>query len=107
MGREDYGESTEFFTSDQMAAMLGKHPVTLRKWRTKNKELGCIKYGPPYEYRGSAVVYPAVKFRVWCAQVRVIDGVPHINLPISAVVPLPVACGRHQQPTANEAVGGQ
>jgi hypothetical protein len=76
----------EHFTDAQIATMLGVHPVTVRKWRGKNKEAGCIKYGPPYEYWGSNVVYPAEKFREWCSRVVVIGGVPRMNLPVSSVV---------------------
>lgn len=79
----------DLFTDVQIAAMLGVHPVTARKWRKKNQEAGCIKFGPPYEYRGNNVVYPVKAFRAWCSQVRVVDGVPRINLPISATIALP------------------
>lgn len=84
-------QQTEYFTDYQVAAMLGKHPVTVRKWRVKNTEAGCIKFGPPYEYRGPNVVYPKQDFATWCTQVRMVDGVPHINLPINATIPLPQA----------------
>ena len=79
----------EYFTDTQVAAMLGKHPVTVRKWRSKNTLAGCIKYGPPYEYRGQNVVYPVSLFRKWCASVQMINGVPHMNLPVDAPGPLP------------------
>lgn len=72
------------FTDTQVAALLGKHPVTVRKWRAKNTEAGCVKYGPPYEYHGTNVWYPKAKFREWCAQVRMVNGVPHMNLPVVA-----------------------
>lgn len=82
-------QQTEYFSDAQVAAMLGVHPVTVRKWRVKNTEAGCIKFGPPYEYRGPNVVYPKPDFATWCAQVRMVDGVPRINLPINATIPLP------------------
>lgn len=82
-------EQESFYTDVEIAAMLGVHPVTVRKWRKKNVPLGCIKHGPPYEYRGANVVYPKDKFSTWCSQVRIVGGVPRINLPISATIPLP------------------
>lgn len=97
---EDYGEPTDYFTDTQVAAMLGSHPVTMRKWRTKNKAFGAIKFGPPYEYRGSRVVYPKEKFRAWCSQVQLVDGVPRFNLPITAHVALPSS--ELQRSTVNE-----
>lgn len=72
-----------FFRDTQIAAMLGVNPVTVRQWRVKNREAGRIQYGPPYEYRGRYVVYPKPAFRAWCAAVKVVDGVPHMNLPVS------------------------
>lgn len=84
-------QQDDFFTDTQVAAMLGKHPVTIRKWRKKNQLANCIKFGPPYEYRGNNVVYPKAKFRTWCSQVQVVDGVPRINLPVSANIALPAA----------------
>lgn len=98
MVNDDYAES--YYTEAQVAALLGKHPVTVRKWRVKNKQIGLIKHGPPYEFRGHNVVYPKDKFRSWCSQVRVVDGVPRINLPITANVPLPAEADK--RPTANE-----
>lgn len=86
-----------FFTDVQVAAMLGLNPVTVRKWRTKNKKLGLIKYGPPYEFRGPNVVYPKDRFATWCSQVQVVDGVPRANLPISANIAVPA-----QRDTVNE-----
>lgn len=86
----------DYFTDEQIAVMLGKHPVTVRRWRSLNKQAGAIKYGPPYEYRGSRVVYPKEGFRQWCAQVVKVDGVPHINLPITATIPLPI-CPEQRQ----------
>lgn len=77
------------FDAQQIARMLGVNPVTVRKWRTKNKTAGCIKFGPPYEYHGSNVVYRADKFAAWCSQVKMVDGVPRINMPITATIPLP------------------
>lgn len=79
----------DFFTTDQVAVLLGVHPVTVRRWRSLNTKHGAIKYGPPYEYRGARVVYPKAQFRQWCGQVTKVDGVPRINLPITATVPLP------------------
>lgn len=79
----------EYVSDVQIAAMLGYHPVTVRKWRKKNTDAGCIKYGPPYEYRGPKVVYPMSGFRTWCSQVRIVNGVPRVNLPISATIDLP------------------
>lgn len=72
------------FKDTEIARMLGVNPVTVRQWRVKNKKLGEIKHGPPYEYRGSEVVYPKSKFREWCAAVEVVGGVPRVNLPPSA-----------------------
>lgn len=80
---------TQLFDSIQIAAMLGVNPVTVRKWRKKNKELGFIKHGPEYEFRGANVVYPADKFAAWCASVKIVNGVPCMNLPITANIPLP------------------
>lgn len=79
----------DFYTDVQIAKLLGKNPVTVRKWRVKNKELGMIKYGPPYEFRGPNVVYSKRAFATWCGQVQMVNGVPCINLPISATIPLP------------------
>lgn len=79
----------KLFDAQQVARMLGVNPVTVRRWRTKNKAAGCIKYGPPYEYHGANVMYPAPAFSAWCSQVRMVGGVPRINLPISASVNLP------------------
>lgn len=91
-----------FFTDMQIARMLGVNAVTVRQWRVKNKKAGAIKHGPPYEYRGSQVVYPKVKFREWCAAVDVVGGVPRANLPASANLE------EIQQATANvEAPGDQ
>lgn len=80
---------SEYFTDAQLARMLGLNPVTLRKWRTKNKKLGVIKYGPPYEFHGPNVLYPAGKFREWCSQVRMVNGVPCMNLPVGSTIPHP------------------
>lgn len=78
----------DFFRDTQIAAMLGVNPVTVRQWRVKNKAAGGIKYGPPYEYRGRSVVYPKQAFREWCASVKVVGGVPRLNLlATSTVVP--------------------
>lgn len=78
-----------FFSDVQIAAMLGRHPVTVRKWRKKNREAGCIKFGPPYEIHGNNIVYPKKGFRTWCAAVQVVDGVPCINLPVTSTISLP------------------
>jgi hypothetical protein len=86
----------EFFTDVQIAKMLGYNPVTLRQWRVKNKKLGEVRYGPPYEIRGGNVVYPKKSFREWCAGVKVIGGVPHVNLPVG------VTLEEIQQATAND-----
>ena len=72
------------FTDVQIAKMLGVNPVTVRQWRVKNKKLGQIKYGPPYEFHGNSVVYPVEKFRQWCSEIKVVNGVPQLNLPASA-----------------------
>lgn len=76
----------DYFTDVEIAQMLGRHEVTVRKWRAKNTRAGYIKYGPPYEYRDHNVVYPKQAFREWCAAVEVINGVPHLNLPRDAEV---------------------
>lgn len=81
MFNEDYGE---YFTDRQVAKLLGMNPTTLRRWRMKNKAAGGIKYGPPYEIHGSRILYPKARFYTWCSQVRVVDGVPHINAPITS-----------------------
>lgn len=107
MAHEDYGERCDFFTTPQVAVMLGVHVVTVRKWRTKNKDVGCIKFGPPYEFRGANVVYPKVGFRTWCSQVAMVDGVPRINLPVSATIGLPREPGHVQQSPVNEVEHGQ
>ena len=86
----------DFFTDVQIAKMLGYNPVTLRQWRVKNKKLGEVRYGPPYEIRGGSVVYPKKAFREWCAGVQVVGGVPRVNLPPG--VKLEVI----QQATAND-----
>lgn len=74
------------FSDVQIAIALGVRPTSVRRWRVKNKAAGYIKYGPPYEYRGSNVVYPIAAFRKWCAEVRVDGGVIHCNLPPGAPV---------------------
>ncbi len=84
-------QQENFFTDLQVAALLGRNPVTVRKWRVKNKEAGCIKFGPPYEYRGPNVVYPKDKFAAWCKQVRMVNGVPCMDMPVTSVIPLPPA----------------
>lgn len=78
-----------FHTDNEIALMLGVNPVTVRKWRVKNRQAGCIKFGPPYEYRGPNVVYPKDKFSAWCSQVRMEGGIPRINMPVSATIALP------------------
>lgn len=83
-----------FLSDEQVARQLGVHPVTVRRWRAKNKKAGCIKFGPPYEFRGPNVVYPKSTFSEWCRAVRVVDGVPRMNLPVSSPVVLPVEAAR-------------
>ena len=73
-----------YFVDTEIARMLGVNAVTVRQWRVKNKKLGELRYGPPYQYRGNEVVYPKQKFREWCATVEVVGGVPRANLPVSA-----------------------
>lgn len=80
---------SQFFTDVQVARMLGKNPVTVRKWRVKNTKVGCIKYGPPYEYHGSNVVYPKDKFSAWCSAVEIVGGVPRMNMPVKSPAELP------------------
>jgi hypothetical protein len=82
-------EYPNHFTELQVAAMLGYHPVTIRKWRVKNTNAGCIKFGPPYEYHGRNVLYPKDQYRAWFNHVEVIDGVPRMNAPIKARIALP------------------
>lgn len=82
-------EPIQYLTDVQVAAMLGKNPVTVRKWRVKNTKAGCIKFGPPYEYHGHNVAYPKHLFHEWCSAVRVINGVPRINAPINSPFALP------------------
>lgn len=72
------------FTDTQVARMLGMNPASVRRWRVKNKKAGGIKFGPPYEIHGSRILYPKVAFREWCAQVKVVDGVPCMNAPVRA-----------------------
>lgn len=74
-----------YFTAAQVAALLGMNPVSVRRWRALNKKVGAIKHGPPYEFRGRLVVYPKKAFYDWCASVKLVGGVPHMNLPVSAV----------------------
>lgn len=74
-----------YLTGDQVAQLLGVHPVTVRRWRTKNKELGYIAFGPPYEVHARRVSYPIKAFHEWCAHVRVEAGVPKINAPNKVV----------------------
>lgn len=57
----------------------------VRSWRVRNNEAGRIQYCPPYEYRGTDVVYPVADFRRWCVEVKVEGGILHSNLP----TPLP------------------
>lgn len=92
----------DYFTTEQVAALLGKHPVSVRRWRSLNKKIGLIKHGPPYEFRGANVVYPKDKFHQWCTQLRVVDGVPRINLPVSANIPLPAEPEQRHAVTADE-----
>lgn len=82
-------EGRDFFSDEQVARMLGLHPVTVRKWRGKNTKAGCIKFGPPYEYHGANVVYPKDQFSAWCGQVKVVGGVPRMNMPVGAPATLP------------------
>jgi hypothetical protein len=78
-------DDNDYFTDTQIAKLLGVNPVTARQWRVKNKKLGELRYGPPYEITSDGHVrYPRSKFREWCAGVRVVGGVPHVNLPTSA-----------------------
>lgn len=77
------------FAASEVALMLGVNRRRLEEWQIKNTQVGAIKYGPPYEYRGPDVVYPKEAFRVWCAQVRRVGGVPRMDLPISATIALP------------------
>lgn len=90
----------DYYTEPQVAALLGVHPGSVRRWRSLNKKIGLIKHGPPYEFRGARVVYPKDRFQAWCTQVRKVGGVPRINLPITANVPLPV--DPQQQETVKE-----
>lgn len=92
--------SGSHFTDVEVARLLGINPASVRRWRTKNKEAGCIKYGPPYEYHGNNVRYPKQQFREWCAAVTVIDGVPHLNFPMAE----PVAA-ISQSPVTNALAG--
>lgn len=71
----------EYLTGDQIAQLLGVHPVTVRRWRTKNREAGHFVYGPPYVTHGRRVLYPISEFHEWCAQVELKNGVPQINAP--------------------------
>lgn len=54
-----------YLTSDQIAEALGIHPVTVRRWRARNKAAGFHKYGPPFEVRRGRVFYLASAFMVW------------------------------------------
>lgn len=78
------GSRVRYLSDIQVAAALGFHPVTLRKWRAKNKQVGEIKHGPPYEYRGVSVVYPEDKFQAWLDARQTIDGVTHYRAPVPA-----------------------
>lgn len=77
-------EHDDVFTDVEIARMLGFNPVTVRQWRVKNKKLGHMRYGPPYEIRGGHVVYPKSQFRAWCTSRTVVNGVPQVNLPVTA-----------------------
>lgn len=94
---------TEYFTTEQVASLLGVHSASVRRWRTLNKAAGELRHGPPYEYRGSRVVYPKESFHKWCANVQVVDGVPRSNLPLTATIPPPVAATLQQQTVTAEA----
>lgn len=72
-------------SSADVAELLGVHPVTVRRWRVRNKEAGHIKEGPPYEYRGRTIVYPTQAFKEWCARTTVVGGVVRANAPPSVV----------------------
>jgi transposase len=76
----------DYFVDTEVARMLGVNAVTVRQWRVKNKKAGELRFGPPYEIRGSSVVYPKEKFREWCAAAPVVNGVPRLNLPVTADV---------------------
>lgn len=95
--------AVDYFTADQVASLLGVHSVTVRRWRTLNKAAGELRHGPPYEFRGSRVVYPKDAFRDWCSSVRVVDGVPRLNLPLTSAIPPPVAATLQQQTVTAEA----
>lgn len=71
-----------YLTSKQVAFLLGMNEASVRRWRTKNKKLGVIKYGPDYEIHGGRVVYRSDVFRKWCAQTQRINGVLHSNAPV-------------------------
>jgi hypothetical protein len=77
-------EIQEHFKDTEIARMLGVNPVTVRQWRVKNKRAGALRYGPPYEIHSGEVVYPREQFRAWCQAVKVVGGVPQLNLPTSA-----------------------
>jgi len=74
-------QSNDHFSEEQVATMLGKHPVSLRKWRQKNKKAGRIMFGPPYEKIGGNIAYPKDAFREWVINVEIVNGVPHMNAP--------------------------
>lgn len=95
---------TDYFSTEQVASLLGVHPASVRRWRTLNKATGELRHGPPYEYRGSRVVYPKESFHKWCADVQVVGGVPRSNLPLTAAIPPPVAS--HQRQTITDAPTG-
>lgn len=83
-----------FLTSAEVAQLLGVHPVTVRRWRVRNKEAGYIKEGPPYLIRGRSVAYPTDAFKAWCGESHTVDGVVHANAPAStdpALTPQPEA----------------
>lgn len=70
------------FSETAVALVLGRDVDTIRKWRIKNKEAGRVAYGPPYGINeAGAVLYPKDDFAAWCKRVRMVDGVPRMDLP--------------------------
>lgn len=73
-----------YYTTEQVARLLGVTQVSVRRWRCRNKTAGKLVAGPPYEYHGRLVTYPAGPFLAWCRQVRMVNGVIRRKVPVTA-----------------------
>lgn len=70
----------QYLTDVEVAERVGMNPASVRRWRAKNKAAGFIKYGPPYEYHGREVKYPAEGVDAWIAGSSTEGGVVRRNL---------------------------